>query len=198
MARFVSMLCCAGALTLLASNADAQERRGFWVAIGASPGFGQCTQVNARLDPPRRGCSAARKTGLSGFVAAGGTIKPRVLLGLEANGWTHSNADTVRQYGLATAVVQVYPLQALPVFLKGGIGVGRYAEDRTETQLLAASGFGFQFGAGGDWVVTSKLHLMPFAQILIASGIPASIGPLGLQDPLDFDVIQVGIAARWH
>ena len=67
---------------------NSQERKGFWIGFGA--GYG-----SAMASASCEGCSGGgRDKGLTGFLKLGGTVNPRVLLGVESNAWTKS-VDTL-------------------------------------------------------------------------------------------------------
>lgn len=199
MGRALSIVSSLIIVVLSGRDLGAQERQGFWVTIGLSPGSARCAQFNPTGDPPGFTCSTERKIGPSAFIGAGGTVSQRLLLGVEANGWAHSNPDTVRQYGVVFATLQLYPARDLPFFVKAGFGVGRYAEDPPDDEVLSGAGFAFEAGVGADFRVVPRLTVVPFLQAVIAHGLPANRGRLDkLQEPLDFDLIQLGVGVRWQ
>lgn len=166
------------------------EHEGFWLGLGAAPGVGKCT-LELR-------CSTASKLGIAGWVAAGGTISERVLVGIEANGWAHSEPDTVRQFGSVTATLVFYPIEEGPFYGKAGIGAGRYAEDAAG-QILTANGFAFVLGAGADLAVSSRLAIVPFVQYVVSNRQTAKRSRFPIEGALlDFSMIQLGVGARWQ
>lgn len=187
------------ALAAIASDVQAQDRRGFWLGFGVSAGSGSCTQINPRVDPPVRRCSEARKLGPSGYVSVGGTMSQQVILGVELNGWMSSNPDTVRQYGVISAIVQAFPSRNLPLYVKGGLGVGRYAEDTEGESLLSAAGFSYLIGAGMEIPLRRSMALTPFVHFVLAPNVRAKLGRLNdLQDPLDYNLLHLGIGVHWR
>ena len=184
------------ALAAIASDAQAQDRRGFWIGFGVSAGSGSCTQIDPLGDPR---CSTARKLGPSGYVSAGGTMSQQVILGVELNGWMSSSPDTVRQYGVISAIVQAFPSRNLPLYVKGGLGVGRYAEDSEGESLLSAAGFSYLIGAGMEIPLRRSMALTPFVHFVLAPQMRAKLGRLNdLQDPLDYNLLHLGIGVHWR
>lgn len=205
MTRLVrSPLIALATLAIIASPSAAQgraEREGFWIGAGLAAASGECTQIAKALGQPR--CSVARKLGFSGTVQMGGTISRRTLLGVEATGWAHQEPDTTREYGVVTLAVYLFPSVQGPYYLKAGIGVGRYAEDATDPEtmrstVMTANGFALSLGVGVDFAVSRRITLSPFTQYLVATDQSAVRARQALSDPLDFNLFQVGLVARWQ
>lgn len=207
MQRGVWMMLVISGLCVAAEQLGAQERRGFWLAGGLAGGAGQCVQRDGAGDPR---CNSDWKLGASGFFAGGGTAPSRrALLGLELVWWANGVVDTIvrparpdtligkaREYGALAAVGIVYPLAAVPAYAKGGVGVGRYAEDQG-THVLSGVGFAVVFGTGVEFNLSPRWGLGPYVEYVYAHGMKAKRGALdALADPLHFDLVQVGIAVQ--
>lgn len=166
------------------------EHGGLWFGGGVAPGLGDC-------DLPKY-CSPARKLGISGWVAVGGELSLHALVGIEANGWAHSEPDTARQWGSVMATALIFPESEGSFFLKGGFGPSRYAED-AEGRITTANGLALVLGAGLDLVLTERISLVPFAQLSVTDRQSAKLGPLAIPaERLSFRLFQLGVSARWQ
>ena len=142
---------------LLASSASAQQaqtRQGFWV--GGGMGYGSmglsCT-----------GCvGVGREGGLSGYAKLGGTLRPNILLGVEMNGWTKSEAGATITMGNLSGAAYWYPMATQGLFIKGGAGYSVLGVDDGVTSA-DDSGFGLLGGVGYDIRVGRNLSITPVA-----------------------------------
>lgn len=127
-------------------------REGFWFGIGAGVG---------RADVSCDGCDddeSGSETGGSGYVKAGWTLNPHVLVGGELNVWTRhedfGGADAWLTMYNASATVTLYPSATAGGFVKGGVGVAYLDTDveRRDTTITIdlGSGPGFVVGVGYD------------------------------------------------
>ena len=73
------------ALLLITSAARAQMRSGFSFSVGVGGGSAQLTCDN---------CSEDREGSVTGYLRAGGVIRPNFILAGEVNGWTKEVGDT--------------------------------------------------------------------------------------------------------
>ena len=197
MHRLKSVFLATAALLFITAPLASQRRLeydGLWLGAGAAPGSGKCTH--------ELHCSTSRSLGVSGWIAAGGTISETVLLGLEAIGWVHSEPDTAREFSAVLATLYFYPGPNSPLHAKVGLGVGRYAEEFVDEKdvrkVLRANGFTFLFGIGVDLVISRRVAIVPFAQYAYSDRQSAKRGPLPLTLPLKYDLLQVGIGVRRH
>ena len=133
-----------------------QERRGFWIGIGA--GYG-----SAGIDCDD--CDTSEREGsLTVFFKLGGTLNDHVLLGVETNGWIKEIDTTTLTLGSVTGTVTVYPQASSGFFLKAGVG-GSWVntEERfgSVTVSLDKVGWGVLAGAGYDVRVGKNISITP-------------------------------------
>src|SRR2546430_3401156 len=88
-----------------------QLRRGFWFSGGLGYGSLGCKDCSGRTGA------------LSGNISLGGTLSPKLLLGVSTNGWTKSESGSTLTVGTLTAAVRFYPSGAGGFFLTGGFGL---------------------------------------------------------------------------
>src|SRR5207245_2106658 len=94
------LLCLISGLSVGASPALAQHsqtRQGFWFNVGLGYGSLGC-----------QGCSG-RTGGLSGGLSLGGTLTPKLLLGVGTTGWRKSENGATLTVGTLDARVRYYP-----------------------------------------------------------------------------------------
>lgn len=99
-----AVVLAASALAPTAALAQAASREGFWCGIGGGAGRAEVTCDDCDDE--------SRKTGGSGYVKAGWTLNPRVLLGGELNVWTRredlGDSDAWLTMYNASATVTLY------------------------------------------------------------------------------------------
>ncbi len=170
------------------------ERRDsrLWLAFGAGAGL-------LDVDCPVT-CQGGRNTGVAGFFQIGGTPSLRVPVGVEFNGWRRDESGIQREYFLISAFFDFYPVEHGSLFLHGGFGAGRYAQEtvtQAGTEELSATGFGFQFGGGYEFRVSPHLLAAPYIRFLIALGQDSKGKTFSFSTDLDLNMIQVGGQVRW-
>jgi hypothetical protein len=142
---------------LLASTAFAQQaqtRQGFWV--GGGMGYGS---LGLSCD----GCGDVDRTGgLSGYAKLGGTLRSNILLGVEMNGWTKSEAGGRVTMGNFSGAAYWYPMVTNGLFIKAGAGYSALSAD-DGVSSATDSGFGVLGGLGYDIQVGRNLSLTPVA-----------------------------------
>src|SRR3989442_10368871 len=99
-----------------------QLRHGFWFSGGLGYGSLGCQNCSGRAGA------------LSGNISLGGTLSPKLLLGVSTNGWTKSDSGATLTVGTLTAAVRFYPSATGGFFMTGGLGLG--------TVSAGVSGFG--------------------------------------------------------
>jgi hypothetical protein len=138
-----------------------QERDGVWFNAGL--GFGSAG----------RGCCDSRIDGVSGGLSVGGTISPKLLLGVGTTGWSRSGTTL----GTFDARLRFYPTVSSGFFVTGGLGLGglRNADEKY-------LGVGAVVGLGWDVRVGPNVSLTPFWNgfVMSSSAIKANVGQLGL------------------
>lgn len=133
-----------------------QDRQGFWIGFGG--GYGS---ANASCDECEGG---DREGSYSGFFKLGGTLNPRVLLGVEGNGWMKEQDDVTLTLGTFTGTVTFYPQASGGFFLKGGVGLSYVDTDFQAGSLsvnISKTGWGVLAGAGYDIRVGRNVSITP-------------------------------------
>ena len=129
----------------MTATADAQanspeiRRQGFWFSGGLGSGSLGSTDCS----------SCDRTNGLSGGLSLGGTISPRVLLGVGTTGWSKNVDGTTLTVGTLDARVRLYPSLTSGFFFTAGVGLGSISgsfDDDTES----VTGTGAVLGVGVD------------------------------------------------
>jgi hypothetical protein len=130
----------------------AQTRQGFFFSGGLGWGsFG--LGCDGCVDLGRTG-------GASGYLKAGGTLSPNVLLGVETNGWYKSEDGASITLGNLVAAAYFYPMVESGLFLKGGVGLSTLSAD-TGFESNSDTGLGFTLGAGYDLRIGGNTSLTP-------------------------------------
>src|SRR5947207_12155337 len=98
MVRLVAV-CALGFVSLagIAWAQNAQVRQGFWFSGGLGYGSLGCDNCGSR------------ESGISGGLSLGGTITPRLLLGVGTSGWTKSDQGATLTVAEVDARVRFYP-----------------------------------------------------------------------------------------
>ncbi len=190
MRRSLPCLVVLSSLAVFAGPVFAQsgERRGLWLGLGVAPASVHAKGVR---------CSADRKLGYAGYIQIGGSISTRLKLGAEATGWRQSDADSTREYGAVTLVLLLHPVPTSPVYLKVGVGAGRYAE-RGGSDLLSANGFAALLGAGADFRIGQRITIGPYVNYLFSNNQNQKVNRLLQFTTLDLNMVQFGVGGRWH
>lgn len=160
--------------TVLSGQGRPQTRDGFWFSIGLGAGSAGCGDCDGR------------ETALSGNLALGGTLSPKVGIGGGTTGWTKTVDGETLTIGTLTALVRFYPSAAGGFFLIGGLGLGFVT---AESGGISASetGFGALLGLGYDFRVGNNVSLTPFWNGFTTS-----------TESLDFNVGQLGLGVTLH
>ncbi len=132
-----------------------QERQGFWIGFGG--GYGSA-------DASCNECEGGNREGsFTGFVKLGGTLNPRVLLGVETNAWIKEQEGVT---GSLTGTVTFYPQASSGFFLKGGVGASYVDTDfgaGTLSVTVSKTGWGVRAGIGYDVRVGRNISITPSA-----------------------------------
>ncbi len=176
-------------LALWGTDLQAQ-RQGVWVSGGVGFGF-----ARARCEV----CINNRDGGLSGYARFGGTVSPSFLLGVEGNGWRHTQEDLDFELGAISAVGFWYPSPTgTPWFLKGGFGLVAYRIDDNDPDEdnITARSFGGQFGAGYDLQV-GAFSFTPYLTFVGSLFANLESGNERLAD-VSLTLIQIGLGLTFH
>ncbi len=190
MRRSLPCLVVLSSLAVFAGPVFAQsgERRGLWFGLGVAP-----ASVHAKCVR----CSDDRKLGYAGYIQIGGSISRRLKVGVEATGWRQSDPDSTREFGAVTLVALLHPVPTGPVYLKVGIGAGRYAQ-RGGPNLLSANGFATLLGAGADFRIRQRITIGPYVHYLFSNDQDQIVNRLLQFTTLDLNMVQFGVGGRWH
>jgi len=173
----------AAALVAVPQGADAQSRPqtrdGFFIGFGVGGGTFGCSV-----------CGTEREGSLTGHLKLGGTVSPRLLLGVESSAWTKEEGGVRLTHGNVSALAQFYPSATAGFYLSGGVGLSRLAVDVSGgggTVTVTENGLGLTAGLGYD----------------VRLGTNFSLTPYGLFGWGDFeggsaDTFQLGLGVTWH
>lgn len=145
-------------------------REGFWFSGGLGYGSLGCDD-----------CSG-RESGLSGGIQLGGTLSPKVQLGVGTTGWTKSESGVTLTVGTLVALVRFYPSATGGFFLLGGLGLGSIHAEIDGFGSDTETGGGALLGLGYDIRIGRNTSLTPFWNGFAAktSNADANVGQLGL------------------
>lgn len=172
----------------LRAQADAFWEPGFWIngGLGASASNVDCVR-----------CAQGTRLGYAGFVALGGSLSERVRLGVEIFGSRRTMPDTTREFIAAWAIAQVQPMQNLPLYLEGGLGGGRFAEEQG-INLLSAEGLGIVIGAGGYLRLSRRWSLIPYLHYTRTPKLAWDVNDLPQLTDLQANVVYFGVGVGWR
>lgn len=186
--------------TLVAPQLSAQQRggylarKGFWIGLGG--GFGSLG-VSCSL------CTTDRENGGSGSLRLGGTVSPRLRVGVESNGFTKSESGVDVLAGQLGVVGNYYPAATGNLYVRGSVGAsiisfkGDFDGDGVEDEL-DATGIGIALGLGYDLFVSRSVSLSPFFNYLVALSGDAQFNSQSLGETLKPNLWQVGLAVVIH
>ena len=165
------VVCALGsvAVTSIAQAQRAEVRQGFWFSGGLGYGSLGCD-----------GCGS-REGGISGGLSLGGTITPRLLIGVGTSAWTKTEQGARLTVDELDARVRFYPSRTGNFFVTGGIG---YGEIRASAGGISATdtGAGAILGIGYDYRVGRNMSITPYwnAYAMKSSDNDANVGQVGL------------------
>lgn len=140
------------------------SRQGFWWSLGL--GYGT---TRTSCD----GCNAQSTNGPTFYAAAGGTVSPRLLLGVDISGWAREESGVTEDFSVLSFAAYFYPRQGFRLFFKGGVGYSlietRVVSDNARAE---GSGVGFMFGAGYDIPLFSR-YITP--ALTVTYGLPGDL-----------------------
>src|ERR1051326_2876780 len=109
------------------------QRHGFWFSGGLGYGSLGCQDCSGRTGA------------LSGNISLGGTLSPKLLLGVSTNGWTKSDSGATLTVAALTAAVRFYPSPVGGFFLTGGLGLGTVSDGVSGLCSASQTGAAFPF-----------------------------------------------------
>jgi hypothetical protein len=175
-------------LTLVAVAPPSAAQRSsdsFWLGAGVG---GAWLRVSCPI------CRSDRGTGVSGYVAIGGSAGRHTLIGAEATGrFKRDGSVRERNWGFS-AVAYWYPNpRRKQFFWKLGAGVQLYRlEDGTD--VLTASPFGLLVGIGAEFPLSGDVRLVPSAALSVASwGGGLKFNGASSLDNVALTMVQVGV-----
>jgi outer membrane protein with beta-barrel domain len=194
MRNMAKSLAAAAALLLLVSVSVAQaqrrrglvdvspasERHGFWLSAGLAAGTDSYKYENV---PGGYGHDLTKP---SLWFALGGTVSPHLRLGGEVNAWINEYQDSGSGYNVTETLVgglltgQVYPVNRLGLFFKGGLGISRSAAYVSGGDDTGETGFAYLGGAGYEIRLGRSIFLTPAVNVMYHRSSP---GRDALGDP---------------
>lgn len=150
----------ASAAARLDAQATARSVRGPSTTIGVSKGAGALTCPF---------CSGEAQGGVAGVVGVETRFRPGMRAALEADWWWHSGDGSSRSVLAVIPALHLYPRPSGPLFLKVGLGLGRFAassedEELRTTALTALAGIGYELR------LSARSAVVPYVSWLSGSG----------------------------
>jgi hypothetical protein len=185
-----ALLACGGNFVEAQSSRRINARHGLWVGFGLGQGSSglSCTS-----------CVNDRFGGFSDYFRVGATLSRSVLLGIESNGWLHSDGGVDETIGFASAVLLWYPAPTGALYVKFGLGAMSYRADDgfdelTATAPSASIGVGYEFRMG------RKASLVPYVNYLTTSSVGMRFNgtPVALGEDVRFNLFQFGLGVTFH
>jgi hypothetical protein len=148
------------AMMAFASPARAQYRRRSGVWLDAGAGIGRLRVSCRTCSPP------ASAGGYAIDIAIGGAMSKYVLLGVEGQVWTGSDAHVDEQVRTLSVVAQWYPWPKTGFFVRFGTGLvdGHVAPNDSVAVRTAVKGKGVVMGVSLGWDQPISRHLAITAQ----------------------------------
>jgi len=170
--KLVQCLAVVAAVAVSAASAQAQRnapiRDGFWVSGGLGYGSLGCDNCGSR------------EGSVSGDLSLGGTISPRLLLGVGSSAWSKSEQGVTITLGTLDARIRFYPSATGGFFLTGGIGVGQAKLSGFGT--ATETGVGTVLGLGYDVRIARNASITPYWNgfAMKNNNTDANVGQMGL------------------
>jgi len=133
-------------------------RQGFWVGGGLGQGH---TMLSCGIC----GGDDRASGGLSGYLRAGATLSPRLLLGAEVTAWRGRGDPVSERLYSGAASGWYYPHAEHGWFIKFGVGWSQWRASEGE-QALTSSLFSLTAGSGYEMRVNPVLSVVPFINLL--------------------------------
>lgn len=159
---------------------------GLWMSAGVGGGWTRITCAICRTD---------RNLGPSGYVRVGTTLRPGLLLAVEADGWTRED-NNVRSNALVGGIAtHLYPDPDGGLFLRTGLSYVRYSVDGGS---VGTGLFGLLVGAGYEFTVAPGINVTNYVS-LVASSFGSLRGERGTAaNDVSLTLLQFGIGLTRH
>jgi hypothetical protein len=149
---------------LVAKTASAQTgypsvRQGFWFGGGLGAGAGTLACGI---------CEGGGGQGAAGYLRAGFTRNPRMLLGAELGAWQKNGEGGLRRILALTAGMWWYPKPTGGQFFRVSAGLSQWRSS-LEQEAVKSRAIALVVGAGYDVRVGPKLSIVPFLNLLGSS-----------------------------
>jgi hypothetical protein len=143
-----------------ATPAQAQEphrRQGVWFSLGLGGGWNLTKNIDDKA-----------AAGFGGYIRAGGTLGPQLLVGGEAEWWgREETSDIFLSRGNVTLTGLYFPKLDMGFFAKLGVGVaGAELITAGGSQSTWETGLGVTFGVGWDIPLGRTVSITPNADFL--------------------------------
>ncbi len=184
--RFLFILVISSAVVLFPAALRAQTNRpgDIWLSAGVGGGW---SRVACAI------CRTQRNLGPTGYLRIGANVRPGLMLGAEANGWTRAPGEDQREWvGALSAVGYLYPRPSGALFVKGGLGYLTYRTNDAEDQLKTSS-LGVQLGAGYEFRVGSSLLITNYLNLHASSFGSLKEGDTQVIDDVSVTLLQLGV-----
>lgn len=167
-----------------AAPAGAQQQSRISYTIGLSKGSGALTCTF---------CTGENKSGIAGMVSVETYFRRSIRVGLEANWWAHSGGGASRSVLAAMPVFRFFPSPARPMFLKAGLGIGRFSasSDEEELRTTALSGV---IGAGYEFRLANRDLVTPYVSIVSGAGGDMRLNGARVTSQGGLSLLQYGLA----
>jgi hypothetical protein len=177
-ATLVAILAClllAGSLSAQAQPAPEPRNRGFWIGVGLGYGSLGCDD-----------CGGEREGALNGTLRLGGTISPKLRLGVSTNAWYKDESGVTLSMSNLSAIAMFFPSATGGFHLTGGLGVSLLSLDVSGLGSDSETGVGAVLGLSYDAMLGRSFALTPYINF---------VG--GSFDGGSANFWQVGLAATW-
>lgn len=176
--------------SLVFAQARANTRQGLWVGVGLGLGSSgaDCSD-----------CTDERTSGGSGYFRIGGTLSPSFLVGVESNGWVHSESGVSESIGVGSVVAYWYPSRRGAFYLKIGFGALAYRADDGMDELTS-TGAAAQLGLGYEVRLAKNMSVAAFLNSIATSNSTLKFNGTAIPGGGDINVnlVQAGIGLTWH
>src|SRR5262245_41885777 len=183
--RYLAVLIlCSASLIPAAARAQTNGPGDIWLSAGAGGGW---SRVACAI------CRVQRNLGPTGYVRFGANLRPGVLLGVEANGWTRVPDEDEREWvGAFSAVGYLYPRPGGTLYVKGGLGFLTYHATDDDDELSLSSP-GVVLGAGYEFRVGSSLMLTNYVNLHASSFGSLKAGDTEVISDVSVTLFQLGV-----